>query len=469
MKKPFNRSQANDSALQYERASQLTFIDHGVNQRSYQYQYDQASRVSQWQGVADETRSYNYDRVGRLTSVQSPNTPDSFSYDALGNRQNNNASFDSANRITEDNDHSYLYDVNGNRIQKTNKATGEIERYTYNGLDQLVAYQYHADSLSSPTIDYSYTYGPMGRRWSKSNNLGPEVTRFYWSGSTLIGENLNGTRRRYLAVGVTPLAYVENGRQFHYLRDHLGTGHQVIDNSGTIVWEGDYASFGQVQELVTSAENNLRFAGQYHDRENGLFYNYFRDYDPGIGRYLQSDPIGLKGGLNTYAYVGGNSLIYIDPLGLEVLLQTHPVAFGLDHAKVTIIPNNQAVWANDSRFSNSLPDGRRYLTLGAGPEGGDLVSNINRSRDVNLGYNQTSALCPIPDQYASEDELIQALLNADQNYQDNLDYEYFPQSFTDGYNSNSYANGLLRAVGITMPTPPSSPDFNKLLPENSFR
>jgi len=92
----------------------------------------------------------------------------------------------------------------------------------------------------------------------------------------------------------------------------------MTDDSQTVVWQVDYRPFGETTISVASVENNLRFPGQYFDAESGLHYNYFRDYDPTTGRYIQSDPIGLRGGINTYTYVGSNPIRFTDPRGLYV-------------------------------------------------------------------------------------------------------------------------------------------------------
>jgi RHS repeat-associated protein len=105
----------------------------------------------------------------------------------------------------------------------------------------------------------------------------------------------------------------------YYLHtDHLDTVQVITDADQQVVWRGEQKPFGEVTVVVNKIDNPLRFPGQYFDSETGLHYNYFRDYDPGTGRYIQSDPIGLNAGLNTYAYVSGNPLRHTDMYGLEM-------------------------------------------------------------------------------------------------------------------------------------------------------
>ena len=115
---------------------------------------------------------------------------------------------------------------------------------------------------------------------------------------------------RFVGAGPAPadLRFVHN--------DHLGTPQKLTDNTGTLVWDRTQTPFGLDHSVTGPAATPVRFPGQYADGESGLHYNYFRDYDPSLGRYVQSDPIGLLDGLNTYSYVSANPVIFADTYGL---------------------------------------------------------------------------------------------------------------------------------------------------------
>ena len=115
------------------------------------------------------------------------------------------------------------------------------------------------------------------------------------------------------ALTTTTLSYVHN--------DHLGTPQVMTNKAGNVVWRATYDPFGAATvDPSSTAEMNVRFPGQYFDQEAGLHYNYFRYYDPFTGRYITSDPIGLDGGSNTFAYAWINPVRYTDEFGLFVKL-----------------------------------------------------------------------------------------------------------------------------------------------------
>lgn len=124
--------------------------------------------------------------------------------------------------------------------------------------------------------------------------------------------------REYVYLNGQPLAQVDAGSPevLTYIHtDHLGTPRFGTNTGGTQVWAWSSDAFG-VGAPSGSRTVNLRMAGQYYDSESGLFYNWNRYYNPNIGRYVSSDPIGLKGGLNPFSYAEASPVMYSDPEGL---------------------------------------------------------------------------------------------------------------------------------------------------------
>ena len=132
----------------------------------------------------------------------------------------------------------------------------------------------------------------------------------------------------YTIVSLLLVVSQVQAETYYFHNDQLGTPQVVTDSQQQVAWKGEYDPFGKVTETVNIVEQNIRFPGQYFDSETELHYNYYRTYDPNNGRYIESDPIGLDGGINTYAYVMGNPISFIDPSGTIGFLAAIPFLGG---------------------------------------------------------------------------------------------------------------------------------------------
>jgi len=170
----------------------------------------------------------------------------------------------------------------------------------------------------------AYQISALGQRVMKQLQEATTVFHYDREGRILAESDAAGTvMREYLWLDGMPIAYFDGTSLYYVHTDHLGTPRLLAGGTGAPVWRWEGPPFGEGAADEDPDGNgvqvsyNLRFPGQYRDKETGLHYNYFRDYDPSTGRYIQSDPIGLVGGLNLYTYVEGNPISRVDPLGLK--------------------------------------------------------------------------------------------------------------------------------------------------------
>ncbi|RUF78698.1 RHS repeat protein, partial [Pseudomonas aeruginosa] len=228
--------------------------------------------------------------------------PDSNRLTAIGAQA---VTSDAAGNLTQDRAARKLaYDAQG-RLQSVSLDGQQVAEYRYNALGQRIV-------KLTPESVTTYLYGPDGQLLGEAEHDG--------SGRKLRAQY-------YLWLDSLPLATIDadydaqgkvgNPTLLYLHGDHLDTPRLATDASGQIAWQWQSDAFGRGEALSQgSTQVNLRFPGQYYDAESGLHYNYFRDYDPETGRYVESDPIGLGGGLNTYGYVEANPVLRTDSLGL---------------------------------------------------------------------------------------------------------------------------------------------------------
>jgi RHS repeat-associated protein len=226
----------------------------------------------------------------RLASLtQGETTIRAFSYDGAGNLV-----ADSNGSTT----YNYGYNNRG-RLATLTVGSTQTSSYSYDGLDRLAIDASPYVPLSGIT---QYVYDQAGHLLAESDDSGNTLTEYVWLDDMPIALVAN--------VNTSPTLYFVH-------TDHLNRPIMMTDANKAIVWQADYNPFGGVNSITGSATNNLRFPGQYFLMEDGLNYNWYRNYDPTIGRYTQPDPMGFADGPSIYAYAKSEPLTRVDRDGRQ--------------------------------------------------------------------------------------------------------------------------------------------------------
>lgn len=314
----------------FDAAGQLTNLTHsGVFNAPYAHTFDAAGRITRITGDGPDW-NYRYDALGRLTRAtqdasavrgrQASQTQAAsvFTYamDPVGNILDGGRTYDVNHRLTADAAKNYSYDERGNLTLEQDKATNARTVYTWNTKNQLRQVQLFANATAgSLTRTLAFTYDPLGRRASKAD--GGVTQKFVYDGDNLIGtlDAANNTTVANVFSGAIdePLATTTGGTPKTLHANHLGSVKAVVDGS-TLTSTYGYSPYGEPLTGSSADSTAFRYTGREKDTDS-LYYYRSRYYDTKQSRFISSDQVGLSGGVNTYAYVGGNPNSLRDPSG----------------------------------------------------------------------------------------------------------------------------------------------------------
>ncbi len=374
--------------------------------------YDAADRISaythidRYSGVASTAsaalnQAFSHDEVGRLVRFTGGGAIVGYAYDANGNRLRtvrissaegsvfrNHTIANTSNRLLaiDNPTRNLTHDGAGNTTVDVQNSKGWLAIYDATGRQSELA------TLNAGTGGprFRYDYNAQGQRiakWLNTTQQHVGIAFVYDQQGQVLGEynHLTGAAlREYIWFQGMPVAVIAYEQLvsslpapvFYIHSDHLNTPRVVLDRNGVQRWSWFDAPFGDSSPQTNPMglgefELNLRMPGQYFDKESGLSQNWHREYDASLGRYTQSDPIGLQGGINTYAYVGGNPISRIDPDGrLAFAIPFIPaIITGADLAIGAAI--GVGAYAIDRMFSNSNRPPPGSVPISGSPWSGD--------------------------------------------------------------------------------------------------
>ncbi|RLA14338.1 MAG: hypothetical protein DRQ59_03340 [Gammaproteobacteria bacterium] len=383
------------------------------NQQSIAYLYDTNNNIDGITDLVDpaSSQTFGYNELDRLIDETGSYGDKSYLYDAVGNRTERVFNFTDENNVDQTRTQILVYEEGSNRLVQRNSKEVVLDANgnTISDRDEKRTFDYDAQnrmatSYKNGVIKATYAYNALGQRvvkqrYNLDENEEPIESRKFVYHYDLNGQMLGETifnqsgvlkiQRHYVWLDNLPLAQIKEtykndgtlkSTEILYLHtDHLNAPRAATDQNQNLVWNWASDAFG-VGKVDKDPDGDgvkhnvrLRFPGQYHDGETGLYYNYFRDYDRTTGRYVQSDPIGLDGGINVYSYAEGSPIMFSDPLGLFTMNVFAgieiPFAGGADIGfMVTTSPIDIGVYGQLSKAVGGLAKGK--FAVGAGFESG---------------------------------------------------------------------------------------------------